>query len=866
MYKLLGRRLAFALFIAGGARLAAPAPLPAPVSEEASWRAVDLWRQAQGLPQSSIIAIHQTKDGYLWVGTKGGVARFDGVRFTSFRSPRELTESEIWALAETRDGALWVGTYGSGLIRVGKGEPTVYTSEKGLLSDFICAVCEDPQGALWIGTEKGLNRFQGGTFTRYTEAEGLQHNAVRALRCEADGAVWIGTNRGALQELRNGRIHPNVIPEPLPGVINSIARAADGTLWVAANTALYRSDGGAFEPLGTADGLITSRSYRVFIDPAGNVWISTAAGLTRYRDGRFVPYDITIPGSTKQNVTAMVGDDEGSLWIGHGAGGLARLGQGQFVSYSARDGLSGNYVTAVIEDRRGALWIGTPEGLTRYQNRRFSRVVGKNRAAASITALAETRDGTIWVGTPNVLYRMAPTSCEAAECVEDLQTVSFGADRPDAAIRLLYVDAHDGLWVGSDQHGLLRHQDGRFTRYTTRDGLPDHTIRGVSEDLDGSLWIGTRRGLARLKDGRFSLFTEKEGLAGPWVQSLYRDREGVVWVGTARGINRIKDGRLTAYTVADGLFAPHIYAFLDDDLGNLWMSCGKGVFRVAKKELHDFADGKITAVQSVSYGLEHGLNTTVGSAGYYPMVCRARNGRLWFGTADGLSFIDPGRLEIDTTPPRVHVEDVTVDGAAYRLGAAVEAPPGRGDVEFRYTVLSYRSPLKTQFRVRLDPFDAEWVDPRGTRVMSYRNLPPGQYHFRVKASNSDGIWNESGDSIAVRLAPHFYQTRWFYLLCGGAVAFLAFGAHRLRVHALQERERELKVRVQEAIAHIKELRGLLPICASCKKIRDDNGYWNQMESYLQAHNVAEFSHSVCPDCIAKLYPDYHASQNPPSSV
>jgi hypothetical protein len=224
-----------------------------------------------------------------------------------------------------------------------------------------------------------------------------------------------------------------------------------------------------------------------------------------------------------------------------------------------------------------------------------------------------------------------------------------------------------------------------------------------------------------------------------------------------------------------------------------------------------------------------------------------------------VSVLDPTQLARNTHVPPVHVEAVTIDDQALYPSGLLEAAPGRGDVSFQYTALSFVAPEKMRFRYQLEGFDPHWVDAENRRVAYYTNLPPARYKFRVMASNNDGIWNETSADVDLRLRPHFHQTYWFYALCVAAIGAVGAGTQRLRVRVVQAREQELKVRVKEALADVKRLRGLLPICAACKKIRDDKGYWNQMEIYIHEHSEADFSHSICPDCMKALYPVYSGS-------
>jgi len=510
------------------------------------------------------------------------------------------------------------------------------------------------------------------------------------------------------------------------------------------------------------------------------------------------------------------------------------------------------------------VYVGTSDGLNRIREGRFQLVTDKKGEPVSpISSLTQDTRGRIWFGTPTAVYRYEPgNTCPGKPvCAEDIVQQDKGAiDRMNT--RVVFADSRGDVWVGTDQQGLARYHDDTVTTYTTKDGLCDNGIRGITEAADGTIWIGTKeRGACLYKDGKFTPITEKDGLASDLIQGVYRGRDDSIWLQTRRGLTRrMPDGRFVTYTVAEGLYADHLYGLAEDLQGNMWMGCSRGVFRVSVKDLDAFAQGNTKRVTSIAYGIEDGLKSTVLSSGFTPSLIRSRDGRVWLATTDGMSVVDPTILKTNSIPPPVHLESVDINGASFDYTKPAQVAPGNGDLTFRYTGLSFIDPQKVHFKVRLEPYDRDWVDVENMRVKQYTNIPPGRYKFRVIAANSDGVWNEKGDGFEVNLAPHFYQTYWFYALCAAGTVLLGAGTQRWRIRNLQARERELSVRVDEAIAQIKTLRGLLPICASCKKIRDDSGYWNQMETFISDHSGADFSHSICPDCMVKLYPDYASQQ------
>ena len=842
-----------------GALSGAPAPassLPPGdvVGTAPRWRLRGAWRQADGLPQDSVLAVLQTKDGYLWVGTRGGVARFDGVRFTTFddRDLAQLRENEAWSLAEGDGASLWIGSYGGGITRLENGRATTFTARDGLVNDFVRVVARDPSGALWIGTDHGLSRFADGRFTSYTTEDGLADDTVRALHVEGSGDVWVATNAPGgqpLHRVRGGRVEAVALPEPRPTApVDKLLRDHQGALWLASQDGLFRWAEGTMSRFDTDDGLSANVVRDLHEDFEHRLWVATDLGVDLFTGGARAFRSVARAGT---DCTAVLRDREGSLWVGHRGRGLERYQAGLFTTLTSADGLPDSDVTSVLEDSRGSLWVGTARGLAVLRDGGFDRYSAADGLTSNrVGALAEDREGRLWVGTEAGLFRSSsPGSCPGCR----LRFRALGD--PRAFVRVIHTDARGDVWVGTNLDGLVRYRGDAARAYTVADGLSHGAVRAIGDDGAGGLWIGTKGGgLDRLRDGRFTRYGEKDGLPSESVQALYRDPEGVLWIATRRGLARFADGRFTAYTTRDGLYASHAYAFVEDGRGELWMTSGKGVFRVAKRTLEQVAEGKARSFVSTPYGREHGLDSTMGAVGRHPAAARTRDGRLWFATIGGLAVVDPARLPVNEIVPPVHLEAVRVGGRDYPPGEAVDAPAGRHDLVIRYTALSFLAPEKVRFRYRLEGFDREWVDADTRRTAYYTNVPPGRYRFQVLASNNDDVWNTAGAAVEMRLAPRFHQTGWFYLAGAFALALAGAATQRVRVRQLEARERQLAARVEEALADLKVLRGLLPICSACKKIRDDQGYWNQMEAYIHDHSEAQFTHGICPDCADRLYP------------
>jgi PAS domain S-box-containing protein len=752
----------------------------------------NVWQTENGLPQNSVQAIIQTHDGYLWLGTEEGVVRFDGIHFTVFdrKNTHEIKDNNIQALFEAPDGSLWIATLGGGLSRLKDGSFVSYTTSEGLPSNVVRSVFEDRSGSLWIGTYgAGLAQLKDGKVTTYTSKDGLSNNFVRSIIQDREGDLWIGTT-GGLSRMRDGKFTSYTRKHGLPGdIVRTIYQDRKGVVWIGTSGGLGRLKDGKITSYTVKDGLPHDAVRSLYEDRDGSLWIGTLGGLSRFADGTFTNYTTT-EGLPDNEVVSIFEDREGSLWIGMGAGGLEQLKDGMFTTYTSQEGLSNNEVWSVTEGRDGSLWIGTNGGgFDRLRGRSISTISTKQGLSNSIVrSVYEARDGSLWIGTNRGLNRLRDGRIITNTAKQGLA---------NEAVRAIYEDRERNVWIGTDGAGLYRFRRGHFTTYTTSEGLANNVVWAITGGQDGSLWIGTNAGLSRYKDRKFTSYTTRDGLSSDFVISLYESKEGALWIGTMNGLNRLFDGKFTSYTTQDGLFDDAPSQILEDDNGNFWMSCNKGIWRVSKKELDDFAEGKIKSVTSFSYGRADGMKSSECNGGCQPAGWKASDGRLWFPTIKGVVVVDPNRLEINRLPPPVTIEQVVVDGQAVGQIENTSFSQGKKKFEFHYAGLSFLAPEKVKFRYRLDGFDGEWVDAGTERVAHYTNIPPGDYTFMVTASNNDGIWNEKRATFNFYLQPYFYQTHWFYAFCFLTFILAGRGLYYARVKHLKRRQNELALTIHK---------------------------------------------------------------------
>jgi PAS domain S-box-containing protein len=772
------------------------------LSKEPRWRVAGSWRQPQGLPQDTIYTLLQTRDGYLWAGTRAGLARFDGARFTTFDDSR-LPENEVWALTEGSDGSLWIGTYGGGLCRLKNGVFTAFAAKDGLRNNFINELACDAQGTVWIGTDVGLCAYKDGAFISYDTEVSHGARSIRAIYCAPDGTTWVGSNKDELLRVEGAKL----VAVPVPGLkpaseIRAICTDRENALWIGTINGLVRLKAGEATWYTKKEGLSSDAVRRLFMDTAGQLWIATGDGVDRMKDGR-IYNEVASPSL----VGSLCGDLEGGVWMGTVSDGLSRLHQGQFISYTVDEGLSSHYVTAVLEDRQHTLWVGTSEGLNRLEatGSTFKSFFPQDALSSRrVCSLMEKRDGEVWVGMETGLFRFRyDVTKDTANSGPAFMPVEVPG-LPVVFVRALFEDRDGVVWLGTHNSGLVRCRDGnQFDVFTTQNGLPDNAIRGITQDSDGTLWFGTRNGLCAFRDGRFTVYREKDGLPSDAIQELYRDSQDIIWIATRRGLGWRKDGRFHFVRTTNGLFANHISSLTEDAGGNLWLSCAKGIFRAKRSDILDCEAEKIPAIECVSYGLEHGLSSTSAVAGTHPGAFKSSDGRLWFAMLRGVCVVDPKTVGTNSVIPQVHIESVAIDDHSFHSDN-IEAEPGRGDMAIRYTATSFVAPQKIKFKYRVEGYDPDWIEAGNRREAFYNRLPPGSYIFSVIAANSDGRWNNAGAHLAFVIRPHFYQTGWFRVGLGVLAAAGLGLAYRTRMRHVQRRARELEQQNSELERRVAE--------------------------------------------------------------
>lgn len=761
---------------------------------------IRIWQTDEGLPQNSVNAIAQTPDGYLWVGTREGLARFDGVRFTVLdeKAAPYLKHSAINALCVGRDGSLWVASESNGLTRLKDGGVTHYLKADGLPDNQIQCLLESRDGGLWIGGETGLARFKDGRISKFPTSDLLHNNSIKALHEDDQGVLRVATVTGLVSLNSAGQVSTNNFDiGPVPGILKAVWVDRQRRLWVGATDGLACwTDGkrGSYAANKTFPEKVTTVIHE---DRTGQLWVGTYAGLTRRVNGALFNWWAGKTG-VDDVVNTVFEDREQNLWVG-GRDGLYRLSPVRLLSLTMENGLSGNNVVSLLEDRTGAMWFGLwGNGLARLKDGQFSTITRTNGLPLDkVLSLHESAAG-LWVGMDTDV--VGGTNRPGLTRLPQPNNFSKPEGLFNAPIRVVHEDEQGTVWIGTGK-GLNVRRGNQLTSYTTNNGLAGNNVTVIIQDREKKIWIGTDGGLSRWTGSGFVNITTQTGLSHNNINALYEDAGGELWIGTrGGGLNRLKQGKLTSYTTRQGLFSDEVFEILEDDSGHLWMSCRRGIFRVSRRQFDEVDQGRLLRVNCTTFGREDGLATLQFSGVAKPAGWKSRDGRLWFATIRGAVVVE-SRININEQAPTVIVEEVIVDGQTMRPEPQTNAvlqslhiPPGSGRLEIHYTALSLQSAEKNRFKYRLRDFDKNWVDAGHQRVASYINVPPGWYRFQVIASNNDGVWNEVGTEVAIHIGPHFWQTLWFKGVLVALPIVLVALFYRARVARLRELE-NLRIRI-----------------------------------------------------------------------
>jgi signal transduction histidine kinase/ligand-binding sensor domain-containing protein len=763
------------------------------------------WTFRNGFSNGAVYAIAQTPDGYLWLGTSSGVVRYDGVRLTPLplrpghKLPNaasaailpardgslwigtldglvswkdgELTHYPVFAgrtvitLVQQRDGTVWAGSFGgpTGKLCAFRGEQTTCYGDDGQLGGSVASVYEDDDGNLWVASGTGLWRWAPGAPRRYLDTAIQTHQSLtvgdggRGLLIAVDGIRQVAGTTVVDYPLRG-------VPSPLSAI--TVLRDRNGGLWIGTTAhGLVHAYEGKASLFTREDGLSSDQVLSLFEDREGTIWVGTSEGIDRFREWPVTPLSVK-QGLSNSTSTSVLAARDGSIWIGT-ADGLNRWKDGRATIYRRRidPGLPDDSIQSLFEDERGRIWVSGARGLAVFENGKFSAVPAV--PGGFTHAIASDNRGGLWLS----------------------------------------------LWLNANDYGLAHLVDGNIVEHAPWQKLGGGPGTGLVPDPDGGVWTGLLSGgIAHFQAGRIrnlSLTGEGERTTRK-VLSVSRDRDGTMWVATDNGLSRITNDRVATLTAPNGLPCPTVHWIIEDQLAAYWLYTACGLVRIARTELDAWTADPKRIIRSTTFDSADGIQLVPILTPSRPAVTKSPDGKIWFLNGSTVSFIDPSRMAINTLPPPVHIEQVVADGQTFDDTRPLRLPPKTRNLSINYTALSMVAPERVHFRYMLEGQDSDWREVVNKREVQYSNLSPGNYRFRVAASNNSGLWNDAGDVLDFSVAPAYYQTNWFRAL--GAILFLAllWAVYQLRVRQLHHQfDMMLEARVGERTRIARELHDTL---------------------------------------------------------
>ena len=748
------------------------------------------WTTENGLPQNSVTAILQAKDGYIWFGTFGGLVRFDGIKFKIFNTINApaIKSNRITGLFEGKDGTIWIGTQYGNLISY---KDEIFTSvlEPPTTSRAgIGVICVDRDGSIWFIGGSGVQKFKtddsGKYVTENIELPDEKNPHIGSIVEDEAGSVWISTTKGLYQS-RNGELRSFPYNNILPTIVSTKLVAGgfpapkifidrNQRFWITAYNYIARFENGKFIPLiENRDG-----NFIVAENIDGSFFVKSEGKVYRFADDKLG--DLLIDDSDKfGQLRVLMSDREGNLWAGTTGFGLLRYKQQTARTFSKADGITDSDTYFVFEDRDKNLWVGA-DNLYKFRDDKFENV--SETIKQPFVWAFQTKDGTLWFGIQS----------------EELLTYQNGkftnfSQANNIEAKRVFEDSKGTLWFPTTA-GLIALRDGKREQFP----FPNVNVQSIYEDREGKIWFATINGLSYFKDGVFMNYSTKDGLSNDNVRDIYEDRDGVLWFGTyGGGLNRFKDGKFFAITTNEGMNEDIVSRIVVDANDTFWMLGNRGVSVISRSALNDLSDGKIKTIACASYGVSDGMKTSEGNGGNFPAGWQAGDGRFWFPSIQGVIAIDPKFS--DLPPPPVFIEDVFISGKQIEARPEIEIAPELENLEIHYTGLNFTKPEQVKFKYKLEGFDSDWIEVGTRRTAYYTQIPAGNYRFLVTASTTNGVWNEQpAAKNVIVLSNPIWKKPWFILSVSVLLILVLITFYRLRLqqmgkirHQQQEFSRQL---------------------------------------------------------------------------
>ena len=757
-----------------------------------------------GLPQSSVNDIIQTRDGYIWLATFGGLVRFDGNSFTTFnRSNTEGFGSDrILHLYEGKTGAIWLSTE-MGFTKYKDGKFQTYPLNNVGAINSPQRVVQDAKGRTWALVD-GIPYY----FTNDTvfSKKVFDNDDLKRKALDNRDGIFVAYQKKVLHTMRDSLVLIKDFDSVFESEISDVIEYPKNSEILFISTArngVYRYKNGELFSVKESTGFSSNFIKRLSIDRDSTFWVTTYNGISRFNGNGFEVFD-PIKADYEINFTKIFKDNEGTLWLGTLGDGMFSAKSSIIRTISKEDGLENDIMLSLSELSDGRKLFSTNcGGIYEWEEGKLIySVINTHLPNLCVWSIFEDSKNRIWLGAEE-MYRL--NSLDLSMKGESIDT-SHGFY--GNVIHSITEDTKGNIWIGA-LDGLFKYDGKKFHGFGSADGLSSNNVRIIHEEKSGVLLVGTISGLFKKEDERFTLIslgseTEKENEKEPYVRAIYEGEDGEFWIGSyGDGLFRLKDNEVCNITSKDGLFDDIVSHLVKDNADNFWMGSNRGISRLPISSASAFCDGETEVVQTYSYGEPDGMISVETNGGFQPSFIQDAEGNIYFPTVGGVAVVKTNDININTTIPPVYIERVRSSTDVISDTSTVELPYNDSFLEISYTAINFNKPEKTSFKYKLEGFNDNWVDVGNRREALYSKIPPGEYTFKVLASNSDGVWNEKGATIGITITPPFWQTKVFYGIVG--LIFLTSGpaAYYYRVSQLKK-ENEKQKRFSEQLINSQE--------------------------------------------------------------
>lgn len=734
-----------------------------------------------GLPFINVSTIFQDSKGNLWSGGYGGLSKFDGITFTNYSPKNGLLNHTVTCITEDAQGNLWIGTI-KGINKLTGKKFSAYTTSQGLIGNFIISVLKDSKGNIWFGTDKGISKLSDGAFINFSKQNGLVDNTINCMYEDVSGNVWVGTTKGI--SVFNGKKIVNFnstsgLPE---GTINSITEDQQHTIWVGTSAGLFLLQNNKF--INSDEKQLKNEDIKSLLtDNNGALWIGTNRGLMKLDDEKLYNYTLH-KNKNSDLISCLYLDYEHNLWIGT-YNGLYKYKTNPFVSYGQEEGLTDQFIFGILRDSKNRFWIGSKSsGLFKLENGKFQRQTDVK--AKTVNAIYELEPGSLFIATSEGLILH-----NGERVVTTTDTTGVFRNTTNC----FYKDSKNNIWIGGTNE-VYKFNGKKFSRYSIEGNVEKAEVWSIVEDHNGTIWVGTYLGgLFRLEEGLFVECSRELGLNNDSYLAALIDKEGSIYWGTLDGVYMFnpQNKAVEHFNEANGLNSDLIYSLTFGKGENeIWAGTNQGLSRI---DIHTFKTKGLKVI--VPFGKEEGFSGVECNSGSW----LDKDGSIWFGTVNGLIKYDPAKYLRNTQESKTSIRGFRLFYNDTVFVNNTHLDHDNNNITIYYSGVCLTNPAKVQYSHILEGFEKSWSPPSKERLVTYSNLPPGTYTFKLISANNEGLWNKTPETFTFTIDKPFWKTWWFILIVSLFTITAFTLAIRLRIRKIKNREQK-KTELNKRIANI----------------------------------------------------------------